>query len=57
MPSQSIRLVSSEQQDCLLNLAEQLSEREGIPIEVAYSIVCRHYHEEEGSYDERQAAA
>jgi hypothetical protein len=26
----------------LLRLADELSEREGIPIEAAYSIVCRH---------------
>lgn len=54
MPNPSIRLMSSERRpptpqtgderdDELLQLADELSERENISIEAAWSIVCRHY--------------
>jgi hypothetical protein len=36
----------------LLQLADDLSEREGIPIEVAYSIVSRHYSANKEARDE-----
>lgn len=41
LPSVSSR-DEEAQEDELLRLADELSEREGIPIEAAWDIVCRH---------------